>query len=181
MNAAKSLRRGAGIVAGSAALAVSLLAPAQSFAATCQNANANPNQLSLRAARVTTLCLLNQQRHHFGLQPLHESHRLDKASQRHARDMASRKYFAHGDFLGRIRAANYLSGARSWMVGENIAWGSMWLATPQSIVKAWMNSPEHRANILRGGFRQIGLGIADGAPVAGQPNGATYDTDFGSR
>ena len=46
-----------------------------------------------------------------------------------------------------------------------------------------MHSPGHRANILNGGFRDIGIGIATGAPVhlRGAANGATYTTDFGFR
>jgi uncharacterized protein YkwD len=45
-----------------------------------------------------------------------------------------------------------------------------------------MRSPGHKANILRRQFREIGIGIALGAPedVDGQP-GATYTADFGVR
>lgn len=42
-------------------------------------------------------------------------------------------------------------------VGENIAAG---YATAGSVMKAWMHSPGHRANILKKGYRQIGLGLA---------------------
>jgi uncharacterized protein YkwD len=46
-----------------------------------------------------------------------------------------------------------------------------------------MNSPGHRANILNGSFREIGIGIANGAPVSlgAATAGATYATDFGFR
>ena len=45
-----------------------------------------------------------------------------------------------------------------------------------------MDSPGHRANILRRQFREIGIGIALGAPVgAGGLHGATYTADFGVR
>jgi uncharacterized protein YkwD len=85
--------------------------------------------------------------------------------------------------MSRIQGSHYLDGARSWSLGENIAWGSGTLATPRSIVRAWMHSPEHRANILNGGFRDIGIGIATGAPVplGSRLGGATYTTDFGTR
>ena len=43
-----------------------------------------------------------------------------------------------------------------------------------------MNSPGHRANILSGSFRAIGIGIAAGTPYGGG-GGATYTTDFGRR
>ena len=45
------------------------------------------------------------------------------------------------------------------------------------MVRAWMNSAGHRANILSRSFKQIGIGIANGAPNGG--SGATYATDFG--
>jgi uncharacterized protein YkwD len=165
-----------GVVA-TAALAV----PSPALAAGCAGANANPNDVSLKAAKAATLCLLNRKRRAHGLRLLLDNRRLGRASQRHANDMSAHKYFAHGDFVGRIKAARYLIGARSWTVGENIAWGSWDYATPASIVDGWMHSPGHRANILSGRFREIGLGIARGAPASGQSRGATYVTDFGAR
>jgi len=44
-----------------------------------------------------------------------------------------------------------------------------------------MNSPPHRANILSRSFREIGIGVSRGAPVAGVQDGVTYATDFGKR
>jgi uncharacterized protein YkwD len=166
----------AALVAVLGALAV----PAGAQAA-CQGANDDPSAVSLVASERATLCLLNQERSSHGLRALRRNRRLDLASVRHARTMALRDYFAHGNVVGRIRAANYLRGARSWTVGENIAWGSGELATPAAIVDAWMHSPGHRANILSRRFREIGIGIARGTPVRTYDDGATYATDFGAR
>jgi uncharacterized protein YkwD len=44
-----------------------------------------------------------------------------------------------------------------------------------------MNSPGHRANILNSAFREIGIGVAYGAPVAVGGPAATYATEFGAR
>jgi hypothetical protein len=66
------------------------------------------------------------------------------------------------------------------MVGENIAWGESYLSTPANIVKAWMNSPPHKANVLNGEFEEIGLGIVPATPLTTNA-GATYTTDFGRR
>lgn len=41
-------------------------------------------------------------------------------------------------------------------IGENIAMGQR---TPQEVVKEWMDSPGHRANILNGNYNQIGVGV----------------------
>src|SRR4051812_5388547 len=168
------------IAALAATLAVALVAPGQA-SARCAWQNANPNDIGQKKAAKATLCLLNKQRRAHGLKRLRENKRLDIASQRHAKDMSRRNYFAHGDFVGRIRAAHYLSGARGYTIGENIAWGSWDYATPASIVNTWMHSPGHRANILNGRFHEIGLGVSRGAPVSGQSRGATYVTDFGTR
>jgi len=170
------------IAAAVTTLGVALTAPSSALASGCANAGANPNDISQKQAAHATLCLLNRQRRAHGLKKLRDNSSLDLASQRHANDMARRNYFAHGDFVGRIRAAHYLRGAnRGYTLGENIAWGSWDYATPAAIVDGWMHSPGHRANILNGRFHEIGLGVARGAPVGGQSRGGTYVTDFGTR
>lgn len=44
---------------------------------------------------------------------------------------------------------------RTW--GENLIQG---YATPESVVEGWMNSPGHKANILRPSFKQLGIGVS---------------------
>ena len=162
--------------------AIALAAPAPAAAtANCAGANADPASTDLRVIKRATICLLNQQRSRYGLKKLRVNGRLSLASQRHSNDMARRNYFAHGNFVGRIKRARYLKGAGTWSVGENIAWGSGELATPAEIVKAWMNSPPHRHNILHRKFGEIGIGVARGVPVRADYEGATYTTDFGRR
>jgi uncharacterized protein YkwD len=172
--ALRFLVTGAAVVAG-------LVLPSQALAQSCANAGANPNDISVDAAKAATLCLLNGERRSHGLKSLRENSRLSLASQRHTNDMIDHRYFAHGDFVGRIRAARYLSRTRGWTLGENIAWGSWDYATPASIVEGWMESPPHRANILNRKFREIGIGLTRGAPMSGQDDAATYATDFGTR
>jgi uncharacterized protein YkwD len=179
--AATKLRTKIRIAAAAATLAAALAAPAHAQAAACANQDANPNDISIGEARTATLCLLNKERRQRGLRALRDNSRLERASQRHANDMSARNYFAHGDFVGRIRAARYLKNARGYTVGENIAWGSWDYATPASIVDGWMHSPGHKANILNGRFHEIGLGVARGAPARGQDRAGTYVTDFGTR
>ena len=131
--------------------------------------------------------MLNNRRADHGMRALHLSPRLGLAARGHSADMAGRRYFSHdsrsgGSFVERIRSAGYLQQARSWRVGENIAWGNGRFATPRSIMAAWMHSPGHRANILNPGFREVGVGVTNGAPVqAFARSGATYTTDFGAR
>jgi len=129
----------------------------------------------LVSAGRATLCLLNVARAH-GLAPLHSERLLARAAEAHSRAMVQGGFFAHGAFAARLRP--YTQGHAYW-IGENIAFGSGALGTPRAIVRAWMRSPLHRANILTARFRQIGVGIAPGTPDGA--SGATYTTDFGRR
>ncbi|MGE5637003.1 MAG: CAP domain-containing protein [Nocardioidaceae bacterium] len=153
----------------------------------CRSAHAQPPAATKRAVVDATLCLLNQRRAQHGLGRLRLSRALSLAARRHADDMARHDYFAHGSlggasFLDRIRRTGYLRGARTWLVGENLAWGSGRGAAPSSVVDAWMRSPGHRLNILTRSFRDIGIGVAFGAPVPTEDGPAlTYVTDFATR
>jgi uncharacterized protein YkwD len=167
------------------ALAVLLAAaPTASAARACSSANASASQVSKRTLIRATLCVLNAERARHKLRPLRLNRKLSRAARRHSRAMARKRFFSHSSrngasFVDRIRRAGYLAGARSWTVGENIAYGSGARSTPRSIGRAWMSSPPHRANILSRSFRAIGIGIARGIPSGGR--GATYTTDFGRR
>ena len=173
------------VVAAAAALTLFLFAaPAASATDICEGADASARSATKRVSVRATLCLLNAERARHHLRPLRQNRRLSGAARRHSRAMVSKAFFSHTSldgttFLDRIKATGYLSGARSWHVGENIAYGSGSLSTPRSISHAWMNSAGHRANILSSVFRSIGIGIASGTP--GGSGGATYTTDFGRR
>jgi uncharacterized protein YkwD len=167
------------------AVAVLLIAvPSASAARGCGAANATAASASKRALVRATLCVLNAARARHRLRPLRLSRRLSRAARRHSRAMARQRFFSHtspsgASFVDRIRRTGYLSGARSWSIGENIAYGSGRRSTPRSIGSAWMHSPGHRANILSRSFRAIGIGIAPRTPMGGR--GGTYTTDFGRR
>src|SRR4051812_26344976 len=144
-------------------------------------ANAVPARGALRSASRETLCLLNRERAKHGLRPLRLNKRLSRASARHSRQMVHKRYFQHGNFVARILNVRYVSRRQAWSLAENIAWGTGSLSTPAQTVRAWMHSPGHRANILNRRFRDIGIGIALGAPAAvhASSGAATYTTDFG--
>src|SRR5947209_15541822 len=137
MPSAKNHRARVALAVAGAALATAVAAPAPALAHGCGPVNANPNTISVKAAKKTTLCLLNRIRRSHHLRPFRANHDLSLASQRHASDMAVNHYFAHGDFVGRIRGAHYLNRSHGWTLGENIAWGSWQYATPAAIVDGW--------------------------------------------
>lgn len=144
---------------------------------------------AVRKARLATLCLLNRVRARAGLRPLRLSPKLSRAARRHSRDMVRHRYFSHNSRNGRsafdrMLRTGYVPRNASWALGENIGWGSGNRAGPAALVRMWMHSPGHRANILNGRFRHIGIGIALGTPARGAHasrygRGATYTTDFG--
>ena len=167
-----------------AALAVAAMLSSAAPAAACENADAQISGASAGTLRSATLCLLNKRRTAHGLRRLRGDRDLREAAQRYAQDMVARDFFSHvspsgTDVVDRLKASGFISPDESWLVGENLAWGSGALGTPRAIVRQWMNSAGHRDNILRGAFRHIGIGIAAGAPQPVSGSAATYATNFG--
>jgi uncharacterized protein YkwD len=152
--------------------------------AACANPSLPPAPDSLGAVAEATLCLLNGERADHGLAPLAVNERLGAAASAFAQDLVAGSYFSHtgrdgSDVLDRIERTGYIQPDREWALGENLAWGTGALATPGSIMQAWMNSPGHRENILNPSYREIGIGIVSGNPARADGAGATYVTEFG--
>jgi uncharacterized protein YkwD len=154
----------------------------------CSDADAMPGQAPGDDLREATLCLMNAERTARGLGRLEAEPLLGRAAAGYARQMVRGRFFDHtspsgSTMLVRIRATRYLRDVSSWSVGENLAWGSGSLATPRATVRAWMQSADHRANLLDRRFADVGIGVAVGAPIALDPGelGGTYVTDFGRR
>jgi uncharacterized protein YkwD len=174
---------------GLAALAVLAgAAPRASAANACSRwGDDRPDSLRPGKARKAILCLVNAKRQNAGLRPLKADKRLQRAAQKHTDRMDGSGCFDHecpGEAaLGqRLEIVDYLTGGLSrWLAGENIAWGSGKRGTPKAIVEAWMNSPPHRANILNGSYRDLGVGFAAGTPNDGSDPGGIYTTNFGLR
>src|SRR3954453_808410 len=164
--------------------AVAVGAGPASAATVCASADCPTASASAASLANSALCLVNQERTSRGLRPLRSNRRLAKAAVGHARDMVSRRYFSHdssngSSFVDRIRKAGYVPARAFPSLGEDLAWGSGELGTPREIVRGWMNSPGHRANILHAKFREAGMGVAFGDVGAGE-DGVTYALDFGS-
>jgi len=119
----------------------------------------------LAAVREVLLARINAERRALGRSPLIDDHRLDDAALRHARDMLSRGYFSHQSPEGKTVRQRAEAAGYSWQaIGENIAEGQLSVA---EVVKSWMESPDHRRNILDRDFTQHGLGVALGEGASG--------------
>jgi uncharacterized protein YkwD len=127
-------------------------------------------------AEASILRTINQVRAQHGLAPLRVDVRLERAARAYSAHMMRTGTFAHGNFGARIRSY----GARGPVVGENLAWGVGGAASSQAVVQMWMNSPPHRANLLRPGFRRIGVGRRVGT-FAGHGGAAVVTANFAGR
>jgi hypothetical protein len=85
---------------------------------------------------------------------------LTAAAQQKANDMAVNNYFAHTSPQG-VTPWDWFAkvGYQFSFAGENLAVN---FSDSQDVTNAWMNSPEHRANILNGQYTEIGIATAQG-------------------
>ena len=119
--------------------------------------------------------LVNAERAKAGVPPLNLNPQLVAAAQIHARDMAALGSLDH-NLLGvaqptLISRAQFVGYRYGWL-GENIASG---FSDASSLVNAWMNSPEHRVNILFASLTEAGVGV--GRSASGQ---LFYTQEFAS-
>ncbi|MEU4877838.1 sigma-70 family RNA polymerase sigma factor [Streptomyces sp. NPDC021608] len=148
--------------------------PAAKPAASRQPASRTPTVRSGSSGRsAQVIALVNEERAKAGCGALTEDPLLRKSAQGHSDDMAARGFFDHTNPDGadpgqRITAAGY----RWSTYGENIAMGQQ---SAQAVMTSWMNSPGHRANILNCAFKNIGVGIHDGA------GGPWWTQNFGAK
>ena len=125
------------------------------------------------------LKLVNQERTQRGLKSLTLNEQLDQAADQYSKAMAEQDFFDHtgkdGSSPGdRIAKTGYR--ANTW--GENIAAG---YNTPEAVVRGWMNSSGHRANILNPNFTEMGLGYKSLRNDTGRVNYGNYWTQvFGA-
>ena len=118
------------------------------------------------------LSLVNAERDKAGCNAVRSNSALNRAAQGHSADMAAQDYFSHTSkdgrtFSQRIRAAGYSGGT----LGENIAAGQ---STASAVMRSWMASSGHRANILNCRFTALGVGYARGGSY-----GYYWTQDFG--
>ncbi len=105
--------------------------------------------------------LVNIERRKNGLSDLTYDWQLSRVARYKSQDMKDNNYFSHtSPTYGSPFQMMKSFGISYRSAGENIAKGQ---ATPEAVVKAWMNSSGHRANILNASFTHIGVGyVANG-------------------
>lgn len=108
----------------------------------------------------------NAQREANNEKPLAANAQLSAAAQAKANDMVSKNYWSHNAPDGQtpwtfIGSAGYQYQA----AGENLAYG---FASASQVINGWMNSAEHRANILDADYQDVGFGIAESPNFQGK-------------
>lgn len=102
----------------------------------------------------------NQERQKMGLQELLENDQLSRAAQAKANDMLEKQYWSHYSPTGKspwefLKSEDYTY----FVAGENLARDFM---QTEDMIKAWMNSPTHRENIVNPKYREIGIAVVNG-------------------
>ncbi len=123
---------------------------------------ADPSPIDLATLSVIqqVLNIVNSERGRAGLSPLRLHSQLTAAAQAHSNDMARHHFMSHTGSDGsspfdRMKRHGY----NFRRAGENVAAGQ---TSPQDVMRAWMNSSGHRANILNPNYYDIGIGYARG-------------------
>lgn len=152
----------------------------------CEGADAATTEENLRQAEIAIRCLTNAARRANGLKALRFDERLARAAATRSQAMAEANFFGHqgpGDSSVRsaVRGTGWVPQGKSWLLGENIAWAGRGRATPAAIVRGWLDSPTHRANILSKDFARTGVGAVSAVPREDAAAGATFTQIFGVR
>jgi uncharacterized protein YkwD len=157
-------------------------------AASPAGASSGAGAVQMQSLQSGVLASLNAFRRQHGLAPLRLSPALSRAARQHSLEMAARGYFSHDSANGstfdkRIARFYPMGFHRFWSVGENLLWSSPDVDASQALTM-WINSPEHKANMLNPRWREIGLSAvhSPSAPgtYAGRPV-TIVTTDFGVR
>lgn len=118
----------------------------------------NPEKIEKRIYEI-----LNEERTSRGLLPLVYNNDLAKLARIQSENMFTHRFFSHTDHKGmdpRQRKVMYFPKLMGG-VGENIAmhYGSSAEEAARNLMKGWMNSPGHRANILKRTYSHVGVGV----------------------
>lgn len=160
-------------------------AGAAAKAPACAGTTAVPKSSTLAQSSDAVLCLINAERARRGLRVLRVAAPLTKAALAHSSDMVARDYFSHVSPDGKtVRQRVLKAGYRrvtDCVVDEALALGVQDRSTPRELVRMLMTSGVHRGILLSRRNRNVGVGLALGAPTLGVPGGATLTLDFTSR
>jgi uncharacterized protein YkwD len=119
---------------------------------------------SALAQRRAMRCLVNWARARHRQQGLLPSRSLRRAAALKGQGVVACRQVSHTPCGLDAAAPLRKTGYRFAHFAENLYMGSVGATTPREVVSMWLQSPPHRQNILRPGFRDVGTAVlrADG-------------------
>ena len=122
------------------------------------NTTEEEHKKDFTSEQLEVLEIVNKERKENGLKPLTLNKELSNVATIKSQDMINKGYFSHtSPTYGSPFDMMKSFGINYKAAGENIAKGQK---SPTEVMKAWMNSSGHRANILSSKFTELGVGIA---------------------
>ena len=150
----------------------------------CRHAGAHPHEVGLPKLRQAVTCLVNHRRARRDRRPLDRNRRLGLAAQRHNDTMLAQDCFRHrcpGEpgLNQRVKKTGYTRGWDAFAFAEDLGYDN----TPRQMVRRWLRSRFNRRNLLDPDFRDIGVGVGWGSPIATLDDSKfeTYTLVFGWR
>jgi hypothetical protein len=109
----------------------------------------------------------NKDRHADHAGSLTLDNQLAAAAQAKAQDMADKNYWSHNAPDG-TTPWKFITqtGYQYYAAGENLAYG---FANSDQVVRGWMNSREHRTNLLNSAYSNVGFGVVEAPSYQGKP------------
>ena len=123
------------------------------------------------------LRLVNVERDNLGLDPVEWSDQLAQIGDEYGCDMIQGQFFSHvNPITGEGPGERAIKGGYLFrLLGENLAVG---FNTPEVVVAEWMDSPDHRANLLNPNWKEMGVGVRIGN-YRGAANMVYWVQEFG--
>jgi uncharacterized protein YkwD len=138
-------------------------------------APAAPVQTGVETAIVREI---NRVRRQHGLRSVRSNRGLLRVARSHSLQMLAHDALSHDSFTGVSFTARLRGAGRHRRYGETLAWTPDGSASATAIVRLWLQSAPHRAVLLDGRLRRIG--VARVAGVLGRQQGAAVTADWSS-
>jgi uncharacterized protein YkwD len=148
-------------------------------------AKPKPSSCSAKSRSFTAqvYCWIKAERSTHGRPAFKKNKRLARAARAQSKRMARRDVFSHelgGSIFTRVKRSGYLRKARSFEVGETIAWVEPG-AGARTAIDTWLGSAYHRSILLSATLRDHGVGVVKGSPMPGRVGGHTVTVVYGRR
>jgi uncharacterized protein YkwD len=123
----------------------------------------DPHNIDYSLLNAAIFYCTNLQRYKYKMIPLKHSSALERAAQKHSKNMVKKNFYSHRNHSRvnkTVKDRLESEGIKGGYIGENISWDfekdpSYW-SFALLVVKGWMGSPGHKRNILDKDFKYLG-------------------------